>query len=121
MRESRYSLRSRASSWCARRRPPRRDPGTVEMDTTFSSGLCSSADVMQTLKGTVRIITANKHKEIRSPRVRGLQREWQDPVQAGRRSLVTSNADGSIDQSILTGLLGALTVPGYGVILLDTG
>jgi hypothetical protein len=97
---------------------------TVEVDDTFPSGLCTDVDVQQTLQGTVRIITQNPHKEIQvfptftvTFSANGKTLSTAGPADTH----VTYNPDGTIAQSVLTGLLGALTVPGYGVILLDTG
>lgn len=99
-------------------------PATVEVDVTFPSGLCTGADVQQTLHGTVRIITGNPHKEIQVfPGFRvSFSANGKTLSTAGPAvEHITYNADGTIDQTVVTGLLGALTVPGYGVILLDTG
>jgi hypothetical protein len=99
-------------------------PTTTEVNVTFPSGLCTGVDVQQTLQGTVRIITQNPHKEIQVfPGFRvSFSANDKTLSTAGPAVLhITYNADGSIAQTVVTGLIGALTVPGHGVILLDTG
>ena len=96
----------------------------MQVDVTFPSGICTGVDVQQTLQGTVRIITQNPHKEIQVfPTFRvSFSANGKTLSTAGPAvEHITYNPDGSIAQTVVTGLLGALTVPGYGVILLDTG
>ena len=99
-------------------------PATSNVDVTFPSGICTGVDVQQTLQGTVRIITQNPHNEIQVfPGFRvSFSANGKTLSTAGPAVLhITYNADGSIAQTVVTGLIGSLTVPGHGVILLDTG
>jgi hypothetical protein len=99
-------------------------PATEEVNVTFPSGLCTGVNVLQTLQGTQRTITANPHKDIQVfPGFRvSFTANGKTLSTAGPAVLhITYNPDGSIAQTVVTGLLGALTVPGHGVILLDAG
>jgi hypothetical protein len=99
-------------------------PTTVQIDVSFPVDLCPGVAMEQTLAGTVKIITQNPQQEIQ------VFPNTTVSFTANGKTLstiapgilhITYNPDGSIAQTIVTGLSGALTVPGHGVILLDTG
>jgi hypothetical protein len=99
-------------------------PTTVQIDVSFPVDLCPGLAMEQTVAGTVKIVTQNPHKEIQ------VFPNTSVSFTANGRTLssiapgvlyITYGTDGSIAQTVLTGLSGAFTVPGHGVILLDTG
>jgi hypothetical protein len=100
-------------------------PDVVEVDVTFPDPICGPGiDLMFSLQGTIRIITQNPHNEIQvfpgfrvSYSANGKTLSSPGPAVAH----ITYDADGSIAQTVLTGLLAAYTIPGHGVVLLDTG
>lgn len=99
-------------------------PTVIEVDVSFPSGLCTNVDVEQSLEGTLRIISQNPNKEIQVfPNfVVSFTGNGKTLSTVGPAVLhITYNSDGSIAQTVVTGLSGALTVPGHGVIVLDTG
>jgi hypothetical protein len=101
-------------------------PTTADFDFTFPVELCPGVTGMeQTLEGTVKIITQNPAKEIQvfpsrtTVSFTANERTLSSPAPASLK--ITRNADGSIAQTVVNGLSGVFTVPGYGNIMLDTG
>jgi hypothetical protein len=100
-------------------------PATIDFDITFPSDLCSGVTGMeQTLRGTVKVITQNRHVEIQvfphtTVAFTANGRTLSSPAPASLK--ITRAADGSITETVVNGLSGVFTVPGHGNILLDAG
>jgi hypothetical protein len=99
-------------------------PISFEIDDSIPDSTCPGIDLTFRLTGTVRIITQKSGQEIQVfPHFRvSYSGNGRTLSSAGPAVLhITYNADGSIAQTKVTGLLAAYTVPGHGVILLDAG
>lgn len=99
-------------------------PAIYQIDFTVPDTTCPGIDLMFHLQGGVVDITQNPTKEIVA-QPNGIVSWSANGKTLSSRGpavlMITYNADGSIAQTKVAGLLIAVTVPGHGVILLDTG
>jgi hypothetical protein len=100
-------------------------PVVIELDETFPDPICGASvpDLTFSLKGTIRINTQNPHEEIQIF-VLSLSYSANGKTLSSPSSVamhITYNADGSIAQTVVTGLISVYTIPGQGAVLFDTG
>ena len=99
-------------------------PAIYTIDFTVPDSTCPGIDLQFHLEGGVVDITQNPTKEI-SAQPRGVVSWTANGKTLSSRGpavlMITYNADGSVAQTKVAGLLVAVTLPGQGVILLQTG
>jgi hypothetical protein len=99
-------------------------PLIYQLDVTVPDSTCSGIDLMFHLQGGVVDITQNPTKEIVAAPNFVVSWSANGKTLSSRGPallMITYNADGSIAQTKVVGLLVAVTLPGQGVIALQTG